>query len=39
VDNAAVAAKMRQFLPAFDKTLLAAGWSGPPIRIKVLPRE
>jgi hypothetical protein len=38
VDNAAVAAKLRQLLPALDDELRAHGWSKPPIKIKVLPR-
>jgi hypothetical protein len=38
VDNAAVAAKLRQMLPALEAELQAKGWSKPPIRIKVLPR-
>jgi len=38
VDNAASAAKMRQFLPALEEHLKKMGWPGPAIRIKVLPR-
>jgi hypothetical protein len=38
VDNAAVAAKLRQMLPALETELRARGWNKPPIRIKVLPR-
>ncbi len=38
VDNAAVAAKLRQLLPALEAELRANGWTKPPIRIKVLPR-
>ncbi len=38
VDNAAVAAKLRQLLPALEAELRAHGWSKPPIKIKVLPR-
>jgi hypothetical protein len=39
VDNAAVAAKLRQLLPALDAELRAHGWSKPPMKIKVLPRS
>ncbi len=39
VDNAAVAAKLRQLLPALEAELRTKGWSKPPIRIKVLPRR
>ncbi len=38
VDNAAVAAKLRQLLPALETALRAQGWTKPPIKIKVLPR-
>jgi hypothetical protein len=38
VDNAAVAAKLRQLLPALEAELRANGWSKPPIKIKVMPR-
>lgn len=38
VDNAAVAAKLRQLLPALEAELRLHGWTKPPIRIKVLPR-
>ncbi len=38
VDNAAVAAKLRQLLPALEGELRAQGWNKPPIKIKVLPR-
>ncbi|MBU6256901.1 MAG: hypothetical protein KGL18_19445 [Burkholderiales bacterium] len=38
VGHAAAAAKLRQLLPAFRQALLERGWSGPEIRIKVLPR-
>ncbi len=38
VDNAAVAAKLRQLLPALEAELRAHGWGKPPIKIKVLPR-
>ena len=38
VDNAASAAKLRQFLPALEDQLRLSGWAGPAIRIKVLPR-
>ena len=34
--NSAVAAKLRQMVPDLQATLLAAGWDGPPIKIKVL---
>ena len=38
VANAAAAAKVRQLLPTLQEALQAAGWPGPPIKIKVLPR-
>lgn len=38
VDNAAVAAKLRQMLPALETELQAHGWTKLPIKIKVLPR-
>jgi hypothetical protein len=38
VDNAAMAAKLRQLLPAFEAQLAARGFSPAAIRIKVLPR-
>lgn len=38
VDNAAVAAKLRQLLPALQAELLQHGYAKPPLRIKVLPR-
>jgi hypothetical protein len=38
VSNAAAAAKVRQLLPALKDALLARGWAGPEIKIKVLPR-
>jgi hypothetical protein len=38
VDNAALAAKLRQCLPQLESGLRATGRSGPPIKIKVLPR-
>ena len=34
--NGAVAAKLRQMVPDLQATLLAAGWDGTPIKIKVL---
>ena len=33
--NAAAAAKLRQCLPEMQAALQAAGWAGPPIKIKV----
>ncbi len=39
VANAASAAKVRQMLPALQQALAAAGWQGPPIKIKVRPRD
>lgn len=39
VDNAAVSAKLRQFLPTLESALANAGWAPCPIRIKVLPRS
>ncbi|MDP1899081.1 MAG: hypothetical protein Q8K96_01335 [Rubrivivax sp.] len=38
VPHAAAAAKVRQILPALQEALLARGWPGPAIKIKVLPR-
>lgn len=38
VDNAASAAKLRQWLPALEASLKSQGWASPVIRIKVLPR-
>ena len=38
VSHAAAAAKVRQLLPALDEALRAQGWTGPAIKIKVLPR-
>lgn len=38
VTHAAAAAKVRQLLPTIETTLAERGWSGPAIRIKVLPR-
>ena len=38
VSHAAAAAKMRQLLPNLQEALLARGWAGPAIKIKVLPR-
>ena len=39
VANGAAAAKLRQLLPRLQETLAARGWPGPPIRVKVAPRE
>ena len=36
VSHAAGAAKLRQLVPALDAALLAQGWAGPPIKIKIL---
>ena len=33
--NASAAAKLRQRVPELQSALLAAGWDGPPIKIKV----
>ena len=38
VGHAAGAAKLRQLLPALEESLRSQGWSGPAIKIKVLPR-
>ncbi len=38
VDNAAAAAKVRQMLPTLQDALAEAGWPGPALKIKVLPR-
>ncbi len=38
VANAAAAAKLRQLLPSLEQALLAQGWVGPPIKIKVQAR-
>jgi hypothetical protein len=38
VGNAAAAAKLRQMLPTLQAALAAAGWPGPVLKIKVLPR-
>jgi hypothetical protein len=38
VGHAAAAAKVRQMLPTLQDALAAAGWPGPAIKIKVLPR-
>ncbi|MDE2082981.1 MAG: DUF721 domain-containing protein [Burkholderiales bacterium] len=37
VPNAAAAAKLRQMLPQLQQALAAAGWGGPPIKLKVRP--
>ena len=37
--NAAAAAKLRQLLPALTAALEAAGWAGPVLKVKVLPRR
>lgn len=34
--NNAVAAKLRQMLPALEAHLRTKGWDGPPVRIKLL---
>ena len=34
--NNAVAAKLRQMLPALEAHLRSQGWSGPPLRVKLL---
>jgi hypothetical protein len=39
VDNAATAAKVRQWLPKLESALTTAGWRQLPIKIKVLPRD
>jgi hypothetical protein len=39
VAHAAAAAKVRQLLPDFEASLRTAGWPGPPIKIKVRPRQ
>ena len=39
VANGAAAAKLRQLLPRLQETLTARGWAGPPIRVKVAPKE
>lgn len=39
VPNAAAAAKLRQLLPTLDGALASAGFNGPAVRIKVLPRS
>jgi hypothetical protein len=39
VSNAAVAAKLRQLLPAVTSALAQQGWAGPEVKIKVLPRS
>jgi len=39
VANGAAAAKLRQMLPRLQETLAARGWPGPPIRVKVAPKE
>lgn len=38
VSNAAAAAKLRQLLPAVTTALEAEGFTGPAVKIKVLPR-
>jgi hypothetical protein len=38
-DHAAAAAKLRQCLPEIEAALLARGWQGPPVKIKVRPRD
>ena len=38
VGHAAAAAKLRQLLPALEARLVAAGWVGPALKIKVLPK-
>jgi len=37
--NAAAAAKLRQLLPAMTAALQAAGWAGPVLKVKVIPRR
>ena len=39
VDHAAGAAKLRQLLPNLQQALAATGRQGPPIKIRVLPRD
>ncbi len=34
--NNAVAAKLRQMLPALEAHLRSKGWNGPPVRVKLL---
>ena len=34
--NNAVAAKLRQMLPALEAHLRSQGWNGPPVRVKLL---
>ena len=34
--NSAVAAKLRQMLPALEAHLRGCGWPGPPLRVKLL---
>ncbi len=34
--NSAVAAKLRQMLPALEAQLRSRGWDGPPIKVKLL---
>ena len=34
--NSAVAAKLRQMLPALEAHLRTQGWNGPPIKVKLL---
>ena len=36
--NASAAAKLRQMLPALQAQLLAAGWQGPEIKVRIQPR-
>ena len=38
VPDSAAAAKLRQLLPKLDAALAAGGFTGPPTRIKVLPK-
>lgn len=38
VDNAAVAAKLRQMLPALSARLVDSGWNGPELKVKIQPR-
>lgn len=38
VDNAAMAAKLRQLLPALEAACRSHGWAPLPLRIKVVPR-
>ncbi len=38
VGNAAAAAKVRQMLPALQDAMLAQGFTGPPVKVRVLRR-